>query len=351
MMPIVWTESQTLKLVILYSRHECLRNPFHPDFKNILCRYKAYKQIVDSMNICGLIVCDCIKRITYLKTQYCYELSKISAAISCEKFYKPKASWFPIMHEIFFPFIKSYGYVDNSWKAREGKNDTFNDCYDNETCNHLMYSNAVELKKTPNKDYNCTYPNCCCHLCGTKSAIRSKKVSVKSKTDEITDSVPINYLLLRSQKTRIDTGSNIEKSITVEHETQTDVPSFKSECVTCSICAGGDNTTVKSDLRDIKVNKDIKEKKKIDDEFDVFGKNIASQLRSINFEVAVKLKKRIQDLITEKQLGNITSKSVSHTIRLDCCSSSCSDCKVKRMEMICSCGLPLIMIKADQSDE
>lgn len=118
MMPIVWTESQTLKLVILYSRYECLRNPFHRDFKNKLCRYKAYKQIANSMNICGLTVGDCIKKITHLKAQYCYELSNISASISCEKSYKPKAIWFPIMHEILFPFVKTCGYLDNSWKVR-----------------------------------------------------------------------------------------------------------------------------------------------------------------------------------------------------------------------------------------
>lgn len=68
-------------------------------------------------------------------------------------------------------------------------------------------------------------------------------------------------------------------------------------------------------------------------------------------EVAIKLEKRIQDLITQERLDDIKSKSVSHTIRSDCCSSSCSDCKVMRKEMVCSCGLPVIMIKTDQSCE
>lgn len=116
-MPIAWNESLTLKLVTFYSKHECLRNPLHPNFKNKVCRYKAYKKIVDSMNICGLTIYDCIKKITCVKAQYCYELSKISTAISCEKFYTPTASWFPIIHQLFFPLIATYSYASDSYKV------------------------------------------------------------------------------------------------------------------------------------------------------------------------------------------------------------------------------------------
>lgn len=116
-MPIAWTDSLTLRLVTLYSKHECLRNSLHPDYKNKQCRYKAYKQIVNSMNVCGLTIYDCIKRVTSVKAQYCYELSKISAAISCEKFYRPTTSWFPIVHELFFPFVPIYHCASDCYKV------------------------------------------------------------------------------------------------------------------------------------------------------------------------------------------------------------------------------------------
>lgn len=106
-MTIKWSESATVKLVVLYGRYECLRNPFHPDFNKQLSCYRAYKQIVNSMNIPGLTVCDCVKRISFVKKQYCFELSKISVAISRGNFYKPKASWFEMMHELLFPYIQS----------------------------------------------------------------------------------------------------------------------------------------------------------------------------------------------------------------------------------------------------
>ncbi|XP_043257539.1 uncharacterized protein LOC122400250 [Colletes gigas] len=363
-MPIVWTESQTLELVILYSRHECLRNPFHPDFKNKLCRYKAYKQIVDCINICGLTVCDCIKRITYIKAQYCYELSKISAAISCEKTYKPKASWFPIMHEILFPFIETYGCTNNSWKISKNKNNNFKNYYSSENNDQTAYFNAVELSKPRSKDCSCPYENCCC--CEPKHWTRPE-------SDKVIDSVITNYSPLHSQQiTRGNNGNTTRKHITAEREMQTDASFFKTECKTCetrvenSIVLTSDlvhNKIIKAWKFGIQIHlgnilqKDIvptveeKEKRKAHDEFDMFGKSIAFQLRNINFEIAIKLEKRIQDLIAQERLNNIKLKCVSHSVPMECCSSSCNDCKVKPKEMICSCGLPVIMIKTDQSCE
>ncbi|EZA59428.1 hypothetical protein X777_00464 [Ooceraea biroi] len=100
-----WTEDDTEKLITFYGQHQCLWNPFHPEFNNKLSRYKAYREIKSSMNISGLTICDCIRRIASTKKEYCYELSKIAAAIFCEKLYAPKAKWFRRMHVLLFPHI------------------------------------------------------------------------------------------------------------------------------------------------------------------------------------------------------------------------------------------------------
>lgn len=97
-----WTEDDTEKLIMLYGQYQCLWNPLDPEFNNKLLRSKAYRAIKDSINIPGLTICDCIKRIANLKKEYCYELSKIAAAISYEKLYIPKAKWFKSVHAIFF---------------------------------------------------------------------------------------------------------------------------------------------------------------------------------------------------------------------------------------------------------
>lgn len=101
----VWTEDDTEKLIALYGQYQCLWNPFHPEFDSTSLRYEAYKEIKNSINISGLTICDCIKRIANVKKEYCYELSKIAAAISCEKLYTPKVKWFKKMHVLFFPYM------------------------------------------------------------------------------------------------------------------------------------------------------------------------------------------------------------------------------------------------------
>ncbi|XP_003693310.1 uncharacterized protein LOC100867011 [Apis florea] len=356
-MPIAWTESLTLRLVTLYSKHECLRNPFHPNFRNKLCRYKAYKEIVNSMNVCGLTVCDCIKRITYVKAQYCYELSKISAAISCEKFYSPTMSWFPIVHQLFFPFIATYS---DTCEKYDDKKDTFKN-YCDEICDqYRIRSNSVE-QKVLNKDYNYSYATCYCDKSNIiKPRTRIKKLEksffIPDEHKEPTDCK--NYLY--TQKiARNDVANNTKKNINTEHATQTEISYFKTACTTCQVCTENEisNTAnlmtimMKNDPKDIGcidyilAENDIKEARKID-EFDMFGKSIAFQLRNISFEVAIKLEKHIQDLITQERLDNMKSRY------LDCyTSSTCSECTLLHKEITCSCGLPVIKIKTDSSYE
>nr|XP_012141566.1 PREDICTED: uncharacterized protein LOC100876692 [Megachile rotundata] len=371
-MPIAWTTSKTLKLVTLYSEHECLRNPLHPDFKNKLCRYKAYKNIVDRMNVCGLTVCDCIKRITFIKAQYCHELSKICAAISCEKFYKPTASWFLLIHQLFFPFV-TQDWTNDLWKVylhlhakiplrmyiSHDKKNVFKDYQHNETNKQLNQLTSMELG-SPGKDCGCPYANCRCNKSYTDKFHMCSK-NLKSRTEGENITTDTNYLHLFSQKVTHDVGSNNRKDVGTEHAVQTDVSSFTMHCTTCQVCLEDNRnmknmesrpTSLKSDsdnsnnVDKTSTDENNTWKKEIHDEFHMFGKSIAFQLRNMDFGVAIKLEKRIQDLIAQERLDNIKSKCS------ECyASSSCSECEIIQKEMICSCGLPVIMIKTDQSSK
>ncbi|XP_017892216.1 uncharacterized protein LOC108632273 [Ceratina calcarata] len=354
-MPIAWTEVLTLRLVTLYSKHECLRDPFHPDFNNKLCRYKAYKEIVDSMNVCGLTVCDCIKRITYVKSQYCYELSKISASIACEKFYKPATAWFPMMHRLFFPFMATYTYADGFCKQRDEKT--------NRTEDQLTHSNLKEHEPS-GRNCDCPYAICYCNKSyRTRPYARLKKpekpFSIQAEYENAPASRAKDSLYSRPKRvSRIDAGNNTRRSINAECSTQTDMSCFKTICTACQVCVQDEislncanlaNILMKNDLTAVSFTdlvpgeEDVNEKRKTD-EFDMFGKSIAFQLRNISFEIAIKLEKRIQDLIAKERLVNMKSKCS------DCCSSSsCSECKLIHQGMMCSCGLPVIMIKTDPS--
>ncbi|XP_043681924.1 uncharacterized protein LOC122635607 [Vespula pensylvanica] len=194
-----WAEGETIKLLILYGQYDCLKYPFDDNFDKKMYRYKAYKHIVDAMNIPSLTIYDCITKIEDLKKQYCYELSKIAVAILCGKLYESQTKYFKLMHDLFFPFV-----------------------------------------------------NC------------DQKVNIIQNEDKIT----------------------------------------------------------KDMVKDVCTEIDLIEEKK-DDEFDMFAKSIAYQLRNISLKSAIELEKKIQDLVTEERLSNI-KRSLSSDNIICCC--SCSNC-------------------------
>lgn len=117
-MPFTWSEDETERLIMFYGQCQCLWDPFHPEFSNKLSRYKAYKKIQNSVNIPGLTVCDYIERIVSVKKEYCYELSKITAAIFCEKSYTPSVRWFEKLHTILFSYVWKPHDTDNFKKVQ-----------------------------------------------------------------------------------------------------------------------------------------------------------------------------------------------------------------------------------------
>ncbi|XP_047366549.1 uncharacterized protein LOC124955732 [Vespa velutina] len=194
-MAFKWAEGETIKLLILYGQYDCLKYPFDDNFDKKVYRYKAYKHIVDAMNIPSLTIYDCITRIEDLKKQYCYELSKIAVAILCGKLYESQTKYFKLMHDLFFPY-----------------------------------------------------------------AIFDQKVN--------------------------------------------------------------ENKITKVMVKDVCTEIDLIEERK-DDEFDMFAKSIAYQLRNISLKSAIELEKKIQDLVTEERLSNIKCSLSSDNV-ICCC--SCSNC-------------------------
>ncbi|KAL0129730.1 hypothetical protein PUN28_001767 [Cardiocondyla obscurior] len=262
-MPNVWTEDDTEKLIALYGRYQCLWNPFYSEFNSKSLRYEAYKKIKSSMNISGLTICDCIKRIVYVKKEYCYELSKIAAAIYSNKLYAPKAKWFKSTHMLFFP--RTNNNTDLTAKLY--------------LCDKMVV------------------------IIDTVSSVQLQDSLISSKTFQTFD---------------VATETN---NGTAEHETQTDLLHDRSTYT--------DNIPMKMD------------EKKIQDSFDIFGKNIAFQLRTIDIETAVELEKKIQTLITKARLKILESKLIDQSNnRLFCC-CDCNDCKIMCKDETCSCGLTL----------
>ena len=95
-----------------------------------------------------------------------------------------------------------------------------------------------------------------------------RKPRAQAESDKVTD-----YPRLYSRVTGIDAGCGTGKCITAEREQQTDVSCFQDQCVACGICA----------QKGAAIDEDYKGKREACDEFEMFGRSIASQLRNINF--------------------------------------------------------------------
>ncbi|KAM0730763.1 hypothetical protein ACS0PU_003092 [Formica fusca] len=318
-MPNVWTGEDTEKLIALYGQYQCLWNPFHPEFNSTLSRYKAYKKIKNSIDIPGLTICDCIERITNVKKEYCYELSKITAAIFCEKLYAPKAEWFKRMHVLFFPYMPTSFY--NDFKKQDSNKQKFNDI---STQDSLLHSS---LEKSEDKAV------CSSDICGT-CELQEIELCLKLR-DTIHSASKSQDVLVPSEAIQtIDVATEINNNVMTENETQTDM--FNEQKYIAGVDKGKKDRSTYMD--DISV--EVYSRRKTEDSFDLFGKSIAFQLRTIDIKTAVELEKEIQKSITKARLKTLESKLMDQSGSSVCC-CNCSDCKVMCKNETCSCGLTL----------
>ncbi|XP_018316353.1 uncharacterized protein [Mycetomoellerius zeteki] len=315
-MPNAWTEDDTEKLIALYGQYQCLWNPFHPEFNNKSLRYEAYKKIKNSINIPGLTICDCINRIANVKKEYCYELSKIAAAISCEKLYVPKAKWFKRMHILFFPYMS---LSHNNFRKQDDNHKKFHGSNIQDKFLHSSF------EKSENKQI-CS--NNTCGMCELQEIelclkLRDTVHSVQKLQDALVPSATIQT---------VDVATETSNG-TVEQETQTDLLHGRKYIA-------GDNEGKQDRSTCTNIPIEVYGRKKIEDNFDIFGKSIAFQLRTIDIQTAMELEKEIQNLVTKARLKILESKLMDQSNNSICC-CDCNYCQVMCKNETCSCGLTL----------
>ncbi|XP_036151377.1 uncharacterized protein LOC105835047 [Monomorium pharaonis] len=312
---MTWTEDDTEKLIALYGRYQCLWNPFHPEFNNKSLYYKAYKEIKNSINIPGLTICDCIQRIANVKKEYCYELSKIAAAIFCEKLYAPKVKWFKRMHILFFPYISISRY--NNSREQDNSSPKFNDSNIQD-----KFSYSVEKLKG---EHICS--NNTCGMCQLQEIELCLKL--RDNAPKLQDAfVPSETIQV------IDVATEMSNSFNIEHETQTDLL-HERKYVADDNDGKKDRSTCTDDIP-----VEVHDRKKIENKFEIFGKCVAFQLQTIDIQTAVELEKKIQSLITKARLKILESKLANQSSHSICC-CDCNNCKVMYKDETCSCGLTL----------
>ncbi|XP_012274195.1 uncharacterized protein LOC105696356 [Orussus abietinus] len=326
-MTVPWTEKLTTKLISLYRRYECFRDPYHPDFGSGQLQLKAWKEIVDFLNIPGLTVCDCVKRISFVTKRYCYELYKISSAISSGDYYKPKALWFEMMHELLFPLTNSRDRVGD-FRCRSDNCNSYTECK-----SETGSANSPEEFRPRRRSKSGRSPQEISRDHPGEASISGAWTQTEARTNVIRNGGDRSCAPKTCAK-----WTQVSKNVhTVAVGRDPNKEILRTKCRIVSIIYF---TAIVVRVKDsgIYAQMDVDgagSRKR--DEFDMFGKCIAYQLRSLGFEIAIDLEKRIQDMITRERLDNAKNAESDEQI----CSCSCSDCKKSCKEEMCACGLPV----------
>ncbi|KAK7791321.1 hypothetical protein R5R35_000826 [Gryllus longicercus] len=110
-----WDSRCTVRFVKLYGMYPCLWDQRQPEYKNRHARDQAVQSIVDAMGLEGFDIQACRRKIRIIRSTYWNECAKISRSVAQGTPYSPKLVWFPLANR-FLSKISGLGDVQN-WKT------------------------------------------------------------------------------------------------------------------------------------------------------------------------------------------------------------------------------------------
>ncbi|XP_049876179.1 uncharacterized protein LOC126373871 [Pectinophora gossypiella] len=247
-----WGESETRLFVKLYLDHKCLWNSEHDDYKIKHKRQAAYREIVSKFHAITNILLherEVVLKIRSLKSTYSQEIAKIRARSSPGAPYMTKLGWFKDWDKCFrISRRKQLGMTSSCDEAPEVDTET------EDSSQRIWFSEEID--------------NC-------ENNSETEKDPFISPTDD-------DYVLLL-------------KSEPVDEE-HTESPYKRKK--------------YKRNSTSSECSKDIVESKYEgkEDEFDIYGKYIASQLRNMDIATALKAQLQIQSIVSEARIESLTEK-------------------------------------------
>ncbi|XP_061382745.1 uncharacterized protein LOC133320056 [Danaus plexippus] len=249
-----FSDSQMLKLVEIYRDYDCLWNVTSALYKNHDARQSAYKQIAEKLNISGISDKDIPKKIKNLRSSYYQELKKIEKSTRSESdrdsVYKPKVSWFSIADG----FLRAFKNKEKTFSNIDENSEIATDTVDFENNNTVLEENDREENSNAADEI------------------------IENRVQELTETSSSTFTMPSKLATKKRGKSN--KRQDEVHEAIDKINKI-AENVT-------KNTT------SLLQNKE--------DEFDIFGRYIASTLRTLPREFSIIAKTDIQKALSEIQL-------------------------------------------------
>ncbi|XP_046627624.1 uncharacterized protein LOC124308702 [Neodiprion virginianus] len=287
-MPVEWTEARVYKLVLSYIRHECLWKHDSDSYNDLEARYTAYLGIIRDLNIRDLTVNEVRDRIKQIKRTYRMELAKINDANFRGFPYKPKITWFELIHEFLRAYITEQDSNADSLlhvEANNGEPEEFN----HHTSQSLLYSQrSCPINQCP---------SCVRHF--------PTQLNLDTSPTKLTkNAVPL--------KQKINLASQHDFIRQQTPRALQSIPNISSFSTSgdCSIIRAS-NAEVKSQVITNSIKKH-KSQKKYGDEFDAFGKSVACQLRELSLPHALRTQTNIQSLLAEERINSNKEKVINN---------------------------------------
>ncbi|CAK1586678.1 unnamed protein product [Parnassius mnemosyne] len=248
-----WNESVTLKFVKIYMKHECLWNPTHPGYKVKYQRDKAYADICSEFKQATMKILSIPEvkiKIKNLRTTYIQQVHKILQKSSPNCIYEPSLIWFHEMDRCMKNVSTNRNSLYNNTQETFEVDSSCQIFVDQELENgNIEETNPDPLNAQTDTEYDSSKPD---------DSISHIKKEKEHKT-------PPTYKKLKKKK--------------IKHRVSEQ--DYSTDSTTESVA--------------------------MEDEFDIYGKYIASQLRKMELHKALRLQLEIQSLVSEARISDISS--------------------------------------------
>ncbi|KAJ8710044.1 hypothetical protein PYW07_009410 [Mythimna separata] len=269
-----WSEDLTIQMIIEYEKREYLWNPVSEHYKNKKIREQGYIEIINALNLVDVTVKELKNKIKNIRSSYSVELKKIRAARKAGAHaYRPSVTWFEHADR-FLRAIVTPSSVDNSLLEIPASDDS-------DVVQDLSERKSPE-KKSPRKRRSSTRSSTP-YVLNTPSPRPGTPFGLSQGTFGILPPVTSAPFL--------NPPVGIATPLTTSLATIYPVPTKQKK----SNSDSGDHTDLPQDLSQHSENGN-------ENEFEMFGKLIASQLRKLPLSLALDTQLKIQTLVNAARI-------------------------------------------------
>ncbi|PSN42312.1 hypothetical protein C0J52_11148 [Blattella germanica] len=281
-LPWKWRRcNRTKKMVELYKKHECLWNQKSQDYRDSELRNRAYEAIVREMKIKNFGVKEVKTKIRIIRNTYAQELQKIKKSKEdAEGLYTPTLSWFRCADSFMRDVISTRSQTLNQNKKRNIQP------VDGEGYEENAALGGAPQIVVPDENGDTDVEN--------SSNIFTYIPEAQFQTSEQDRTfIPETSFETCEQFIKIENNGRKKSNLKLLDQRQLE----NSEQRICNAI---------EELREISASVRSAEK---EDEFDLFGRSIAEQLRQLPLEDALSIQLKLQTVVTEARLKATKSKA------------------------------------------